>query len=60
MTSITEKMIDTFVNSVFAYDDKWVLTYNRKDGTETLTLQEIESVFSLNFPPANPLLLEHR
>ena len=32
------------MNSVFVYDDKLVLTYNYKDGTETLTLQEIESV----------------
>jgi hypothetical protein len=34
-----------------------VLTYNYKDGTETLTLQEIESVLSSNLtsmcPPKN-------
>ena len=36
------------MNSVFVYDDKLVLTYNYKDGTETLTLQEIESVLSSN------------
>ena len=35
---------DARLNSVFVYDDKLVLTYNYKDGTETLTLQEIESV----------------
>ena len=43
-----KEIIDTFVNSVFVYDDKLVLTYNYKDGTETLTLQEIESVLSSN------------
>ena len=50
-----KEIIDTFVNSVFVYDDKLVLTYNYKDGTETLTLQQIESVLSSNlfrvYPP---------
>lgn len=47
--SNTEKeIIDTFVNSVFVYEDKLVLTYNYKDGSETLTLQEIEAVLSSN------------
>ena len=41
-----KEIIDTFVNSVYVYDDKIVLTYNYKDGTETLTLQEIESALS--------------
>ena len=43
-----KEIIDTFVNSVFVYDDKLVLTYNYKDESETLTLQEIESVLSSN------------
>ena len=30
------------------YDDKLVLTYNYKDGSETLTLQEIEAEFEFN------------
>ena len=38
--------IDTFVNSVFVYDDKLILTYNYKDGSQTLTLQEIEVALS--------------
>ena len=42
------EIIDTFVNSVFVYDDKLVLTYNYKDGTEPLTLQEIEAVLNSN------------
>ena len=56
-----KEIIDTFVNSVFVYDDKLVLTYNYKDGTETLTLQEIEALLSSNLtsmrPPENPRLL---
>lgn len=59
-----KEIIDTFVNSVFVYDDKLVLTYNYKDGTETLTLQEIESVLSSNLtsmcPPKRKLHLQVR
>lgn len=40
------EIIDTFVNSVFVYDDKMILTYNYKDGSQTLTLQEIEAALS--------------
>ena len=49
-----KEIIDTFVNSVFVYDDKLVLTYNYKDGTEILTLQEIESVLSSNLTSMCP------
>ena len=38
----------------FVYDDKLVLTYNYKDGTETLTMQEIESVLSSNLTSMCP------
>ena len=34
------------MNSVFVYDDKLILTYNYKDGSQTLTLQEIEVALS--------------
>ena len=43
-----KEIIDTFVNSVFVYDDKLVLTYNYKDGSETLTLRGIEAALSSN------------
>ena len=36
-------LIDIFVNSVFLYDDKIVVTYNWKDGTKTITLTELEN-----------------
>jgi len=49
-----KEIIDTFVNSVFVYDDKLVLTYNYKDGSQTLTLQEIESVLSSNLTSMCP------
>ena len=40
------EIIDTFVNSVYVYDDRLLLTYNYKDGTQTLTLKEIEAALS--------------
>lgn len=52
------EIIDTFVNSVFVYDDKLILTYNYKDGSQTLTLQEIEAALSSDLtgmcPPKTP------
>jgi len=47
-------MVGTFVNSVFVYDDKLVLANNYKDGTETLSLQEIESAISSNLTSMCP------
>ena len=34
-------MIDSFVNAVYVYDDKIILTFNYQDGTETITLDDI-------------------
>ena len=39
------EMIDTFLNSVYVYEDKIIFTYNFRDHTETVTLDEIEYVF---------------
>ena len=36
------KLIDIFVNAIYVYDDKILLTFNYKDGTETITNKEIE------------------
>ena len=51
------EIIDTFVNSVYVYDDKLLLTYNYKDGSQTLTLKEIEAALSSDLtsmcPPKN-------
>ena len=38
-----KQIIETFVNSVYVYDDHFLFTYNFKDSTETVSLQEIES-----------------
>ena len=53
-----KEIIDTFLNSIYVYDDRLVFTYNYKDGTETLTLKDIEAAFGSDLkncaPPENP------
>ena len=36
-------LVDSFVDAIFLYDDKLVLTFNYKDGSKTVLLSEIES-----------------
>ena len=48
------EIIDIFVNSVYVYDDKIVFTYNFRDGSQTLTLQEIESALSSELTSFSP------
>lgn len=54
-----KEIIDTFVNAVYVFDDKIVFTYNYKDGTETLTLQEIEAAFGSDFTNFSPPTKKH-
>ena len=42
-------LIDTFVNAVFLYDDKMVLTYNFHENTETITFGELQVVLPNGF-----------
>ena len=39
------RVIDTFVNSVYVYDDRIVFNYNFKDGTVALSYDEINNAF---------------
>ena len=50
------EIIDTFVNSVYVYDDRLLLTYNYKDGTQTLPLKEIEAALSSDLTSMCPPL----
>ena len=36
-----ETLISTFVNAVYLYDEKVLITFNYKDGTKTITFDEI-------------------
>lgn len=40
-----QRLIDCFVNAVYLYDDRIVLTYNVKDGTDTIPLSSINEAF---------------
>ena len=43
-----QMLIDTFVNAIFVYDDKLLLTFNFKDGTRTITLSDVQTATSEN------------
>ena len=36
-----QRLIDCFVNAVYLYDDKLVITFNYKDASKTVTLKEV-------------------
>ena len=36
-----QRLIDIFVNAVYLYDDKLVITFNYKDASKTVTLKEV-------------------
>ena len=40
-----KQIIETFINSIYVFDDKLLFTYNFKDGTEPISLDEIKAVF---------------
>lgn len=46
-----QRLIDSFVNAVYVYDDKIILTFNYRDGTETITLKDIEGSDLGRTPP---------
>ena len=39
------RLIDSFVNAIYLFDDRLVITFNYKEGTKTMTFAEIEEVF---------------
>ncbi len=41
-------LIDAFVNAIYLYDDKLVLTFNYKDGTRTITLDDVKDAVKNN------------
>jgi len=43
-----QMLVDTFVNAIFVYDDKLLLTFNFKDGTKTITLADTETIANEN------------
>ncbi len=39
-------LIDTFVNAIYLFDDKVVITFNYKDGTKTITFEDVKNALS--------------
>ena len=39
-----QRLIDTFINAVFLYDDKIVLTFNYKEGSKTVKLSDVKKM----------------
>ena len=41
-----QALVDTFINSIYLYDDKVLITFNYKEGTQTVTFGEATEVAS--------------
>ena len=50
-----KQIIDIFINAVYVYEDRLVLTYNYKDGTEPVTLTDIQEAFGSDLTCVAPL-----
>ena len=53
-TNYQRQIIDTFINAIYVFDDKLAFTYNFHDGTETITLKEIEAAFGSDLSQVAP------
>ena len=40
-----QRLIDGFVNAIYLYDDKMILTFNYKDGSKTVSFEEVNSSY---------------
>ena len=49
-----KQIIDTFINSIYVFDDRLVFTFNFKDGAETITLKEIKDTFGSDLTQVAP------
>ncbi len=39
-------MIDTFINAIFLYDDTVIITFNFKEGTDTITFADLQDALN--------------
>lgn len=53
-------IIDTFVNAIYLFDDKIVITYNFKGGTETITMKDIEAAYGSDITLMSPVGAKRR
>ena len=40
------RLIDSFINSIYLFDDHMVITFNYKDGSKTISFEEIENTIN--------------
>lgn len=52
------QIIDTFINRIYVFDDKLVLTYNYRDGTESITLEDVQKAFGSDLSSVAPQIRE--
>lgn len=41
-----QALVDTFINSIYLYDDKVLITFNYKEGTQTISFDDVAEVAS--------------
>ena len=41
-----QALVDTFINSIYLYDDKVLITFNYKEGTQTITFENVAEATS--------------
>ena len=41
-----QMLIDVFINAIFLYDDKMLITFNYKEGTKTITFDDVKKEVS--------------
>lgn len=46
------QIIDTFINSIYVYDDRLIFTYNYKNGTQTVSLADVDAAFGSDLAPS--------
>ena len=37
-----QALVDTFINAIYLYDDKVLITFNYKEGTQTIPFEKVE------------------
>ena len=49
-----KQIIDVFVNSIYVFEDRLVMTYNYKDESETISLEDVQQVFGSDIAGSAP------
>ena len=58
-TNSQKRLIDSFVNSIYLYDDKILFSFNYNDVSHELTLAELEAEIGSNFNITTPPRKKH-